>query len=104
MKPDSKRKWIQKCDIDDKNLPIPTRIVSNEEFAPPAQTVEQKQVEHRLIEIASHTSKRLGISRRRFLATSGGMAAAFPGCRSAAVQYAVRLDFRVSFEFLSFEF
>jgi hypothetical protein len=72
-----KGKWIQKCDVDDKNLPIPTQIVSNEEFAPPAQTAEQKQVEQRLLEIASDTSKRLGISRRRFLAGSGGMAAAF---------------------------
>ncbi|HYP51514.1 MAG TPA: hypothetical protein VEQ34_11285, partial [Pyrinomonadaceae bacterium] len=72
-----RKKWIQKCDVDEKNLPIPTQIVSNEEFAPPAQTLEQKQVEQRLIEIASDTSKRLGISRRHFLATSGGMAAAF---------------------------
>ena len=72
-----KKRWIQKCDVDEKNLPIPTQIVSNEEFAPPAQTFEQKQVEQRLIEIASDASKRLGISRRRFLATSGGMAAAF---------------------------
>ncbi|HEX8250225.1 MAG TPA: amidohydrolase family protein [Pyrinomonadaceae bacterium] len=72
-----RRKWIQKCDVDDKNLPLPTQIVSNEEFAPPAQTVEQKQVEQRLIEIASDASKRLDISRRRFLAASGGMAAAF---------------------------
>ena len=72
-----KRRWIQKCDVDEKNLPIPTQIVSNEEFAPPAQTPAQKRVEQRLIEIASDTSKRLGISRRRFLAASGGMAAAF---------------------------
>ena len=58
-----KRRWIQKCDADDKNLPIPTQIVSNEEFAPPEQTVEQKQVEHRLIEIASEQLRRnLGIS------------------------------------------
>jgi uncharacterized protein len=77
MRQGKKVKWIQKCDIDDKNLPMPTQIVSNEEFAPPAQTPEQKQVEHRLIEIASETSKRLGVSRRQFLATSGGMAAAF---------------------------
>ena len=34
-------------------------------------------VEHRLIEIASESSKKLGISRRRFLASTGGMAAAF---------------------------
>jgi predicted TIM-barrel fold metal-dependent hydrolase len=72
-----KKRWIQKCDVDEKNLPIPTQIVSNEEFAPPAQTIEQKQVEQRLVEIATDSSKRLGIGRRRFLAASGGMAAAF---------------------------
>lgn len=34
--------WTQKCDIDDANLPIPTRIVSNEEFDPPDQTDEAR--------------------------------------------------------------
>src|SRR5688572_28417057 len=72
-----KRKWIQKCEVDTNNLPIPTQIVSNEEFAPIDQTEEQKRVEHRLLEIASESSKKLGISRRKFLAGSGGMAAAF---------------------------
>ena len=60
-----KRKWIQKCEVDEKNLPIPTQIVSTEEFAPVDQLAEQKQVEHRLLEIASESSKKLGISRRR---------------------------------------
>ena len=73
----NKKRWVQKCDTDDLNLPIPTQIVSNEEFAPPDQTPEQRRVEHRLIEIASDSSRRLGISRRAFLASTGGMAAAF---------------------------
>ena len=72
-----KKQWVQKCEVDEQNLPIPTQIVSNEEFAPLDQTEEQKQVEHRLIEIASESSKKLGVSRRRFLASTGGMAAAF---------------------------
>src|SRR5687767_3855155 len=72
-----KRRWTQKCEVDDRLLPIPTRIVSNEEFAPPDQTDEQRRVEHRLNEIADETSKHLGISRRTFLAGTGGMAAAF---------------------------
>ena len=72
-----RKKWIQKCEVDEKLLPIPTQIISTEEFAPIDQTDEQKQVEHRLLEIASESSKKLGISRRKFLATSGGMAAAF---------------------------
>lgn len=71
------RKWIQKCEVDDTNLPIPTQIVSNEEFAPPDQTAEQKRAEHSLIEMADSTSASLGISRRTFLASTGGMAAAF---------------------------
>lgn len=72
-----KKRWIQKCDADDKMLPIPTQIVSNEEFAPPPQTPEQKKVEHRLLEIAGTSAKKLNVSRRQFLLTSGGMAAAF---------------------------
>lgn len=77
MKGNRKKHWIQKCDTDEKNLPIPTQIVSNEEFAPPDQTDEQRLVEHRLIELADKSAKKLNISRRRFLASSGGMAAAF---------------------------
>lgn len=72
-----KKHWVQKCDTDELNLPIPTQIVSNEEFAPPDQTPEQREVEGRLIEIANISAKKLGVSRRSFLATSGGMAAAF---------------------------
>lgn len=69
--------WKQKCDVDERLLPIPTQIVSNEEFEPPDQTEEQRKVEHRLNQIADSTSKKLGIDRRRFLASTGGMAAAF---------------------------
>lgn len=80
MKPNKKRKWIHKCDADaaeNKHLPIPTQTVSNEEFAPPDQTGEQKCVEYRLLEIADKSSRLLGLSRRQFLASTGGMAAAF---------------------------
>jgi len=72
-----KPKWVQKCDVDELNLPIPTQIVSNEEFAPPEQTEEQRRVEHRVIEMADSASRKLGLSRRSFLASTGGMAAAF---------------------------
>lgn len=78
----------RKCDVDDAYLPIPTQIVSNEEFVPIPQTPEQQRVEAKLNEIAGEASKKLGLSRRQFLASSGGMAAAFLamnavfGCRS----------------------
>ncbi|MBK9154879.1 MAG: amidohydrolase family protein [Chloracidobacterium sp.] len=69
--------WKQKCDVDELLLPVPTQIVSNEEFDPPDQTHEQRMVENRLEEIAGSASKKLGIGRREFLASTGGMAAAF---------------------------
>lgn len=72
--------FVRKCDEDDflsRHLPIPTRIVSNEEYDPLAQTATQREVEHRLLESAEACAKQLGIGRREFLRTSCGMAAAF---------------------------
>jgi uncharacterized protein len=57
--------------------PIPTQIVSNGEFNPLRQTPQQREVETRLMDMADNISKRQGISRREFLASSAGMAAAF---------------------------
>ncbi len=57
--------------------PVPTRIVSNGEYMPPPQTKDQKRVEARIQELTETTSKKLGISRRQFLKSTGGMAAAF---------------------------
>ena len=57
--------------------PVPTQVVSNGEYFPSSQTPEQREVEARIAEIAGAAAKSLGMSRRRFLATSGGMAAAF---------------------------
>jgi len=57
--------------------PIPTQIVSNGEWMPMPQTQEQKRVEARTKELADGAAKKLGISRRAFLAGAGGMAATF---------------------------
>jgi predicted TIM-barrel fold metal-dependent hydrolase len=57
--------------------PIPTQVVSNGEFNPPPQTAQQKQVEARIKELADDLGKNHGMSRRKFLASSAGMAAAF---------------------------
>src|SRR5947208_14062350 len=57
--------------------PIPTQIVSNGEFNPLPQTRDQQRVEARVKELADTLSRRHGMSRRRFLASSAGMAAAF---------------------------
>jgi len=57
--------------------PIPTQIVSNGEYLPPPQSETQKRVERRIFELADDNRKRLGLSRRQFLQTGCGMAAAF---------------------------
>src|ERR1700710_2346307 len=65
------------CDDDRYRTPIPTQMVSNGEYLPAPQTAAQKQVEAGVHELADHTSRRLGLTRRRFLAGTGGMAASF---------------------------
>ena len=65
---------------DEANLfhsPIPTQMVSNGEHMPIPQTEDQKKVEARIREIADQASRKLNISRRQFLAGTGGMAAGF---------------------------
>ena len=58
-------------------VPLPTRLVSNEEFPPMPQTPAQREVEQRILAAAGRLAPRLGLSRRDFLRTSGGMAASF---------------------------
>jgi predicted TIM-barrel fold metal-dependent hydrolase len=64
-------------EADDLHSPIPTQMVSNGEHMPVPQTEEQKRVEACIKELADGAAKKLGVSRRKFLASSGGMAAGF---------------------------
>jgi uncharacterized protein len=57
--------------------PIPTQMISNGEFNPLPQTPQQRKFEARLKELADLYGKKLGMDRRNFLRTSGGLAAAF---------------------------
>ncbi len=66
--------WMRKGMIT--RSPMPTRIVSNEEFLPPAQTSAQATVERLIDTVGESAGRRLGLSRRDFLKTTGGMAAA----------------------------
>jgi predicted TIM-barrel fold metal-dependent hydrolase len=71
--------WVRQCDLDaqvDAPAPIPTRIASNEEFIPPPQSPQQKEYEARLADLSERAAKRQGMSRRSFLRTGSGMAAA----------------------------
>jgi uncharacterized protein len=57
--------------------PVPTQMISNGEYMPVPQSKKQKQVEERIKELSETASKKLGMDRRGFLASTGGMAAAF---------------------------
>src|SRR5205823_5458797 len=73
--------WVRQADLDvgGETLPIPSRIASNEEFIPPPQTPQQKEYEARLLALADDAAKDQGLSRRAFLRTGSGMAAARQG-------------------------
>ncbi|MBM3572953.1 MAG: amidohydrolase, partial [Alphaproteobacteria bacterium] len=57
--------------------PIPTRVVSSDEFLPIPQTARQKQVAARLNELGDEFGARNKLSRRQFFKTAAGMATAF---------------------------
>jgi hypothetical protein len=57
--------------------PIPTQFVSSDEFTPPPQTAQQKQVEARIKALGNQLAKHQGVSRRKFFQSAAGMAAAF---------------------------
>jgi hypothetical protein len=57
--------------------PIPTQVISSDEFWPSPQTERQQQVEARIKAMADDYGAKQGLDRRRFLQTASGMAAAF---------------------------
>ena len=59
------------------HTPIPTQIVSSDEFYPDPQNEKQKEVENRLLAMADELGGKQGLDRRRFFQTAAGMAASF---------------------------
>ena len=57
--------------------PIPTQIISSDEYYPAPQSEQQAQVEARLLDMSDELGKKQGLSRREFFQTAAGMAAAF---------------------------
>jgi predicted TIM-barrel fold metal-dependent hydrolase len=64
-------------EADTLHSPIPTQMVSNGEYMPFPQTDKQREVEARIKELAGAAAEELGMTRRKFLATGGGVAACF---------------------------
>jgi len=72
--------WVPKWQRDRAqgvDSPMPTQVVSNEEFIPRPQNAAQQQVERLIGQMADDNSRKLGIDRRTYLASSMGLAAAF---------------------------
>src|SRR6201986_5458479 len=57
--------------------PIPTQIVSSDEFYPDPQNERQREVESRLLAMADDLGAKQARSRRRFFQPAAGMAASF---------------------------
>jgi len=73
---DEKRK-LKPAEVSSFPGPIPTQIVSSDEYMPEPQTPQQREVENRIKQFGARMARKLGISRREFFASSAGMAASF---------------------------
>jgi hypothetical protein len=72
--------WIRKVERDRRKgviSPVPTQMLSNEEFIPRPQNERQKHVEQLIGEMSAEKSKKLGMDRRDFMSTSMGLATCF---------------------------
>jgi uncharacterized protein len=72
--------WIRKAVRDQQkgvDSPMPTQVVSNEEFEPRPQSSTQKKVEHLIGELSAERAKKLGMARRDFMRSSMGLATCF---------------------------
>ncbi len=72
--------WIRKFQRDRKkgvDSPMPTQVLSNEEFIPRPQSQKQKEVEFYIGQMAEEKSRKLGMDRRTFMASAMGMATCF---------------------------
>lgn len=71
--------WVRKFQRDEAkgvDSPIPTQVVSNEEFVPRPQNRQQAQIEKLIAEKGEANAKKVGMDRRHFMRTSMGMATA----------------------------
>lgn len=80
--PESDRSNLRPAEESEPRTPLPVRMVASEEYLPVPQTPQQREAEQRLYALADAIAPRLGMSRRRFFQTAGGMAAAFTALNS----------------------
>jgi hypothetical protein len=67
-KPQVHNGWIRKSDLDawlDRHLPVPTQVISNEEYVPISQTAQQRRLEQEILANAERQAGYLGMDRRQ---------------------------------------
>src|SRR5438477_3985732 len=72
-KPQVHNGWIRKSDLDawlDRHLPVPTQVISNEEYLPIPQTPRQRLLEQEIVANAERQAGYLGMDRRRIASRS----------------------------------
>ncbi|MGH6814275.1 MAG: amidohydrolase family protein, partial [Hyphomicrobiaceae bacterium] len=74
---DEERAELMPAEMLPHTTPIPTQIVSSDEYYPAPQSAKQKEVENRLLDMGDELGKTQGLSRRQFFQSAAGMAAAF---------------------------
>ncbi len=74
---DEERATLSPARLIDNPTPVPTQVVSSDEFMPVPQTERQKKVEARMNALADEYGRKNGLSRRRFFQTAAGMTTAF---------------------------
>src|ERR1700759_2401478 len=74
---DDERAALMPSELLQSRTPIPTQIVSSDEFYPDPQNERQREAEARMIARADELGKKQGLDRRGFFQTAAGMAAAF---------------------------
>src|SRR5919197_691005 len=89
MTPQEMARCRPATEVDPLGLPIPTHVVSNDEYFPPfLQTPLQKEVEARVLDALETVPQRVSINRRQFLATSAGLAVSFVALNEVFKKYA----------------
>ena len=74
---DDDREKLKPSELLPYDTPIPTQVVSSDEFYPYPQTEKQRELQARLLDLADGLAKKQGLSRRRFFQTAAGMAASY---------------------------
>ena len=74
---DDDRERLKPSELLPHQTPIPTQVVSSDEYFPYPQTGKQRELQARLLDFADRLASRQGLSRRRFFQTAAGMAAAY---------------------------